>query len=388
MKHIQFLRNLRQLQFSGQLIRTDSTGQQWIFYLSQGSIVYATGGVHSVRRFLRNVTAHCPSKAAHRVRWYADLVNSHSAAFPMGWEYALLQQWVSCQEITPKQVARIVHSILVEMFFDIEQANRVSDRIKQDGSISAPLGSVRLEEVTAAAQTRWQSWQEATLTDYSPHKAPVIRQPEQLQRLSSGQTYQTLIQLLNGQHTLLDVAGQMRRDVVQVATSLLPFIQLGIIELTSISDLSAPVHQRKMPEARSTPARSALIACVDDSFLVRHTMDKLLTSAGYQFLGIDDAVRAIGILIARKPDLIFLDLVMPNTNGHELCEQLRKLSCFRQTPIVILTGSDGFANRLQANFAGASDFLPKPLDAEAVLNVIQKRLNQSSARNLSLATDR
>ena len=52
-------------------------------------------------------------------------------------------------------------------------------------------------------------------------------------------------------------------------------------------------------------------------------------------------LRAIAMLLSRKPDLIFLDLVMPDTNGYEICGQLRKLTYFRQTPIIILTGNDG-----------------------------------------------
>jgi len=70
--------------------------------------------------------------------------------------------------------------------------------------------------------------------------------------------------------------------------------------------------------------------------------------------------------------------MMPHVNGYELCEQLRKLSCFRQTPIVILTSSDGFANRLRSKIVNASDFLSKPLNAEAVLTVINKHLNQGA----------
>lgn len=105
-------------------------------------------------------------------------------------------------------------------------------------------------------------------------------------------------------------------------------------------------------------------------------MQSLLSAAGYQFLGVDDAMRAFGILLARKPDLIFLDLVMPNANGYEICAQLRKLACFRNTPIVILTGNDGIVDRVRAKLVGASDFLSKPVDAGIVLSVIRKHLKQ------------
>ena len=200
-----------------------------------------------------------------------------------------------------------------------------------------------------------------------------------MQRLDSAQFYQALITLLNGEHALRDLAVWMRQGVVDIMASLAPLIQMGIVELVDIPDLPAPIPQPTSPALSTDVAsRNALIACVDDSFLVRHMMEALLTSSGYQFIGIENPVRSLGILIARKPDLIFLDLVMPNTNGHEICQQLRKLSCFRYTPIVILTGSDGFANRLRSNVAGASDFLSKPLDAEAVLNVIQKHLEKTN----------
>lgn len=347
--------------------------------------MYATGGEHAVRRWHRNLAIYCPQKLAEGSFWLADLARLDPSTLSTGWEYALLNLWVSRREITQEQAAKIVQSSVVEILFEIAQAGEVTDQIKQD-SLSTKLRLMKLEEATAKAQTRWQQWQSAKLTAHSPNQAPVIRQPEQLQKHVSAAFYQNLVMLLNGQNTLQDLAVKMRRDLVEVGTSLLPFIQLGWVELIETPDLPAPVNQRSLPPSK--PAHSEkLIACVDDSFLVRHTMEKLLTSAGYQFIGVDDALRAIGILLARKPDLIFLDLMMPKANGHEVCEQLRKLSCFRNTPIVILTGSDGFANRLRSNFVGASDFLSKPLDAEAVLSVIHKHLEPQSAANFSLATE-
>ncbi|HEY9642789.1 MAG TPA: response regulator [Coleofasciculaceae cyanobacterium] len=386
MKHIHFLRNLVQLRFTGQLVRTDATGRKWIFYLSQGHILYATGGEHPVRRWCRNLAIHCPQKAAHRDTWASEL-DLNSVDLSLGWEYALLNLWVSRQEITPEQAAKIMLSNIIEVLFELSQAEDVTDQVQQSSPISTKLRLIKLEEAAARARVRWQAWQDAKLSAYSPNRAPTIRQAEQLRRQTSAQFYQNLVVLLNGRHTLQDLAVQMRRDTLEVTLSLLPFIQLGWIELAPIPDLPAPVRQKDVQLSKPVIHRKQLIACVDDSFLVRHMMEKLLTSAGYQFMGVDDAVRSIGILLSRKPDLIFLDLMMPNANGHEICEQLRKLSCFRHTPIVILTGSDGYANRLRSNFVGASDFLSKPLDAEAVLSTIHKYLKLQGATSLSLATE-
>lgn len=103
-------------------------------------------------------------------------------------------------------------------------------------------------------------------------------------------------------------------------------------------------------------------------------MEKIITHAGYNFVGINDPLRAIAILLAKKPDLIFLDLIMPNANGYEICSQLRKLTFFKQTPIVILTGNDGLVDRVRAKMVGSSDFISKPVDTPLVLETIRKHL--------------
>ncbi|NCQ42456.1 MAG: response regulator, partial [Cyanobacteria bacterium] len=76
----------------------------------------------------------------------------------------------------------------------------------------------------------------------------------------------------------------------------------------------------------------------------------------------------------KKPDLIFLDLIMPNANGYEICSQLRKLTFFKHTPIVILTGNDGLVDRVRAKMVGSTDFISKPVDTALVLDTIRKHL--------------
>lgn len=103
-----------------------------------------------------------------------------------------------------------------------------------------------------------------------------------------------------------------------------------------------------------------------------------MTQAGYRFVGINDDMRAIATLLAKKPDLIFLDLVMPNTNGYEICSQLRKISAFRNTPIIILTGNDTVIDRVRTKMVGCTDFLGKPVDSQTVLDTITKYLSKTT----------
>jgi two-component system, chemotaxis family, response regulator PixG len=104
-------------------------------------------------------------------------------------------------------------------------------------------------------------------------------------------------------------------------------------------------------------------------------MERIFRGAGYSYLGIQDSLRAVPQLLIHKPALIFLDLVMPSTNGYEVCSQLRKTSVFKETPIVILTGNDGIVDRVRAKVVGATDFLGKPVDGETVLAVTEQCLS-------------
>lgn len=384
---------LERLHFSGQLIQTDPIGQERTIYFSQGQIIYATGGTHPVRRLHRQLTSHCPWIISHKERWAFYLDSVDLAAFPDTWEYALLNFWVSRQEITLEQAAKIIRSVVLEVLFEVAQTVAVNEQTKHDCWTMPELALIPVNTAVAEAQQYWQAWQNINLAQASPTHAPVVRQVEQIRQHSSAQVFHTLLCHLNGQHTLYNLAWQTQQNVVAIAKSLKPFIQWGWIELIQIPDLPPPYRnaardhrtppsnpQLRVPTklVASPATRNALIACVDDSALVRLMLEKLLTTAGYRFVGIEDAQRAIGILLARKPDFIFLDLVMPNTNGYEVCEQLRQISLFQHTPIVILTGYDGFTSRMRSNFVGASDFLSKPLEAEAVLTMIYKYLEQQA----------
>jgi chemotaxis family two-component system response regulator PixG len=282
-----------------------------------------------------------------------------------------LHLWLEQKKITRQQATRIIWSTLVEVLFDVTQATGVTYELKPEPSLSAGLVLTDVHHALAEAERQWQAWQAAKIGSFSPNGAPVIKKPEQLQECISEGVYQMLSQLLEGQQTLRDLAVKMKRDVLTLIRYLLPYIQLELVELINIPDLPRPMFTSLVATAPAQP----LIACVDDSPLICRIMEEMLSSAGYRFIGVSDPLKAIGVLSATKPDLIFLDLMMPDTDGYQICGQLRKLSVFRHTPILILTGSDGLFNRVKANIVGSNGFLSKTaVDAEIVLSTVRKHL--------------
>ena len=380
-RQIEFFESLKESRFSGQLIVSDTQDRTWVIYLYLGRIVYASGGVHPVRRWRRHVAAYCPERLVDTEELKLALANIAQEESRISWEYQLLSVWIDRQKITREQATKVIRATVIEVLFDVTQAMEVECETLADNLLTTRLILIDAEQVIKEADKLYQAWQAAKVADRSPDLAPIIRQPEALRSKTPPQVYQNLIQLLNGKQTLRDLGIRMKRDVVTVTRSLLPYIQMGLVQLVAVNDItlpsSTPVAQKLFKD--KTPRRLT-IACIDDSPVICQTMENIITEAGYNFVSEMDGLRAIAVLLSRKPDLIFLDLVMPNTNGYEICSQLRKLSFFKHTPIVILTGNDGIVDRVRAKMVGSTDFLGKPANAEQVLATINKYVVQKQKK--------
>jgi two-component system, chemotaxis family, response regulator PixG len=374
---------LKQARFSGRLLLKSSFGQVWTVFLYLGRILYANGGIHPVRRWQRNLAIHCFQGKLPSLETMFNSINDLSgisADFQADcWEYQFLWAAMQQQMIARDQVVKMIQTMTVEVLFDVSQALQIAGEIIQEPPLSPQLVLIDIEQGLSEAQKLWQIWQTAQLFDIMPDQAPLIRDPYQLQQKVSPATYKTLAALLNGRRSLRDIAMHTKRNITDVTRSLLPYIEANLVELINIPD-SQPLVTPTIPKivtSQPTVSTSALIACVDDSPMVCQTMEKILTSAGYQFLQVQDSMRAIATLLSRKPDLVFLDLVMPNTNGYEICTQLRKVSAFKEVPIIILTGNDGIIDRVRAKVVGASHFISKPVDAPTVLEVVNQHLQKA-----------
>ncbi len=231
---------MKKEQFSGQFILKNSLGCNWVFHLFLGRILYASGGIHPVRRWRRNLTIYCPQTELEQLNSSANLPTYSATAFNICWEYHLLSDWVERRQVSREQVAKMVLAIAAEMLFDVLQAMQVTYQFKPENLSSAQLTLLDAEQLIAEAMQKWDSWQEAHLADVSPNLVPVINQPEQLQQEADDQV-QTLTTLMDGQSTLRDLTVKMRWDVVLVTHLLLPHIQAGLLELIDIPDLPAPI---------------------------------------------------------------------------------------------------------------------------------------------------
>lgn len=357
----------------------EANDQKWSLYLYMGRLIWASGGPHPVRRWYRCLSRHCP-------QINAQAVTLGASGNTQRWDYDILISLVKQQKITVEQTVALIRSIVSDVLFDVlqqEETRFVNFKVDHKDLLDASLALVNAQQVLDEVQPIWNEWRALGLVDHSPSLAPVLRQQEILQQQTSEKIYKTLVALADGKRSLRDLAVLMKQDLVPLTRMLVPYFRKGFIGLIPISDFPSPVVNvleampvSSIPSARAKPASlsTPLVACIDDCKRECDTMGKILTQAGYRFIGIQDSMQALPMLLEQKPGVIFLDLVMPIASGYEICSQIRRVALFKNTPIVILTSNDGIIDRVRAKVVGSSGFLSKPVDADKVLAVVRKYL--------------
>ncbi len=110
--------------------------------------------------------------------------------------------------------------------------------------------------------------------------------------------------------------------------------------------------------------RSAKIMMVDDEPINMRVLQLHLNVEGYErFVSVSDSTIAMSVLRAEKPNVLLLDLNMPEVSGLEILEQIRADEELKRLPVIVLTSSNSEDIKFKALQCGANDFLPKPVHA-------------------------
>lgn len=109
------------------------------------------------------------------------------------------------------------------------------------------------------------------------------------------------------------------------------------------------------------------IMAVDDSAVSRKFVTDTLAPAGYEVFAIASGPEALEKVDAIKPDLIILDVTMPEMNGYEVCQRLRGMKYSAKLPIVMLTAEITLEDKMKGFEAGADDYMTKPFEPKELL---------------------
>ncbi len=121
--------------------------------------------------------------------------------------------------------------------------------------------------------------------------------------------------------------------------------------------------QREYTSDEFNRLSGATIMMVDDEMITMEVVQAFLEDAGYEkFILIEDSTQAMKMMKDNAPDILLLDLVMPEVSGFDILEQVRADPKFKHMPVIILTSSSDGENKLRALDLGATDLLAKPVD--------------------------
>ena len=123
------------------------------------------------------------------------------------------------------------------------------------------------------------------------------------------------------------------------------------------------------------------ILVVDDEQAVRESLRRSLRFNGYDVLTANDGLEAVEAVRSENPELLILDVMMPNMDGLEVCRTLRSEGWDR--PILVLTARDGVSDRVAGLDAGADDYLPKPFALEELLARVRSLVRRASADSIA-----
>ncbi len=134
---------------------------------------------------------------------------------------------------------------------------------------------------------------------------------------------------------------------------------------------SSPIAPRVNP-AKAMQASGHTIMVVDDSPTIRKLVSIKLEKHGHKVVEAVDGMDALAKLNDCTPDLILLDVTMPRLDGYQLCKLVRGNQTLKDTPVVMLSGKDGFFDKVRGRLAGSTAYITKPFEPDALLQVINE----------------
>ena len=363
--------------FSGNLVIQVTDTPSWMLCFYAGRLAGISGGIDPIARWQRNLALASLNAPLDRLIKSTDRQEIFLNSNQLAQECAVQEVLFDIIQFSQNQGDILCYQLIpVDLDRDL---------------LRSTLPLLELQLMLSQTIKAWQEWEKHELGVYAPSLFPIVQKSDRISIFDDDRNLQYLISSIDGTKSLRSLAIHHQKKLIDVVDCLLPLLKLDIITLSPLKQSigaqasfdeikiapAQQLHQRAEVYLPVTPAPSPLIACIDDSILVYKKLEKIITAHGCRSFGVQDPLRIISSLIKNKPDLIFLDLVMPVTNGYEVCEQIRKTPSLATVPIIILTGSDGFIDRVRTKFVGANGFLGKPINPEAILKTIDKYLGKS-----------
>jgi twitching motility two-component system response regulator PilG len=112
------------------------------------------------------------------------------------------------------------------------------------------------------------------------------------------------------------------------------------------------------------------VMVIDDSNTIRRSAEIFLGQAGCQVLLAEDGFDALAKIADHRPDVIFVDIMMPRLDGYQTCALIKKNAKLKGTPVIMLSSKDGLFDRARGKMVGSDEYLTKPFTKDSLIKAV------------------
>ena len=116
------------------------------------------------------------------------------------------------------------------------------------------------------------------------------------------------------------------------------------------------------------------VMIVDDSNTIRRSAELFLKQAGYKVVLVENGFEALTSVFDERPDIIFVDIMMPRLDGYQTCQLIKKNDDFKGVPIIMLSSKDGLFDKARGRIVGSNEYLTKPFSKDGLLEAVKKHV--------------
>ena len=116
---------------------------------------------------------------------------------------------------------------------------------------------------------------------------------------------------------------------------------------------------------------------IDDSKTIRRTAETLLKKVGCEVVTAVDGFDALAKIADHKPNIIFVDIMMPRLDGYQTCALIKNNKEFQDTPVIMLSSKDGLFDRAKGRIVGSDQYLTKPFSRDELLSAITEHVSHA-----------
>jgi twitching motility two-component system response regulator PilG len=113
------------------------------------------------------------------------------------------------------------------------------------------------------------------------------------------------------------------------------------------------------------------VMVIDDSKTIRRTAETLLRREGADVITATDGFEALAKIADQRPQIIFVDIMMPRLDGYQTCALIKNNQLFKNTPVIMLSSMDGLFDKARGRIVGSEQYVTNPFTREELLDEIR-----------------